>query len=137
MNRHVIQFILLSLVGLSLQGCGTRVQTVEVERLKVEYRDRMRLERDSVYLHDSIYVERQGDTVYRDRWRTSYREVVRLDTAYAERRDSISYPVVVEVERPRSWLSRLEVNAYRLVILLLAIYALWHTLRTLLWRRRQ
>lgn len=134
--RSLLQIILLLLVLALCLSCGTRVQTVEVERVQTEYQERLRLVRDSVYLHDSVYVAQRGDTVYHDRWRTRYKEIIRHDTTYIERRDSISYPVVVEVERPRHWLHRLELNFYRLVAILLLIYIGWHTIRTQLWRRR-
>lgn len=134
--RTLLQIILLLLLLALCLSCGTRVQTVEVERVQTEYQERLRLVRDSVYLHDSVYVAQRGDTIYHDRWRTRYKEIVRHDTTYIERRDSISYPVVVEVERPRHWLHRLELNFYRLVAILLLIYIGWHTIRTQLWRRR-
>lgn len=128
--------ILLALGLLLLVGCGVRVKTVEVERVKVEYKDRLQMVRDSIYQHDSVYIERRGDTVYQDRWHTRWRELVRHDTAYVERRDSVSYPVVVEVEKPRSWLQRAEISIYRIVIILLLVFAGWYTVRRLLWVRR-
>ena len=39
--------ILLTLGLLLLVGCGVRVKTVEVERLKVEYKDRLKMVRDA------------------------------------------------------------------------------------------
>lgn len=132
----LLQLTLLLWLLLSLVGCRTRVKAVELETLRIEYRDRLHLMRDSIYLHDSVYIERRGDTIYRDRQQVRYRGVLRVDTAYIERRDSISYPVVVEVEKPRPWLQKVEVNAYRVVILLLLIYVGWYSLKKLLWRRR-
>lgn len=127
-------YLLLSLFA--LLGCSPRVQVVERERIKTEYKDRLRLLRDSLYLHDSIYVERKGDTVYQDRWHTRYTERLVLDTAYIELRDSIRVPVVVEVPKPTSWLHRLELNAYRLVLLLVLIFIGWKNIKPWLWRRR-
>ena len=128
--------LLIALGLLLLMSCGVRVQTVEVERTKVEYKDRLKMVRDSIYQHDSVYIERRGDTVYKDRWHTHWRELVRHDTAYIERRDSVSYPVVVEVEKPRSWLRRAEISIYRIVIILLLVFAGWYTMRRFLWVRR-
>lgn len=134
--RTLAQILLLLIALLLLCGCRTRVRTIEVERVRTEYQDRLRLERDSVYLHDSVYIVQRGDTVYHDRWHIRYKEVLKHDTAYIERRDSISYPVVVEVERPRPWYLKVELYAYRLVVVLLLIYIGWHSIRTLLWRRK-
>lgn len=128
--------LLLLLLGL-LSSCRTKVQTVEVERLKLVYQDRLSLQRDSVYLHDSIFVHQKGDTIYRDRWRTRSRVVTRHDTTFVEHRDSVSYPVIVEVEKPRGWLQRIELSLYRGIIALLSLYTLFHLIKTYLWRRRR
>lgn len=129
-------FYFLPFFALLLGACSPRIKTIEVERQVLEYRDRLSLQRDSVYQRDSIHLEHRGDTIYLERWHTKLREVVRYDTAYLERRDSIAYPVVVEVEKPRHWLQRLESSFYRLVALLLLIYIGWHSIRKFLWRRR-
>lgn len=134
--RTLTPILLLFIAFLSLCSCRTRIRTVAVERVRTEYQDRLRLERDSIYLHDSIYIVQRGDTVYHDRWHIRYKEVLRRDTAYIERRDSISYPIFVEVERNRPWYLKIELYAYRIVVGLLLIYISWHSLRTLLWRRK-
>lgn len=136
MIKRLLLCILLIALAWLLVSCGTRVRAVEIEKLRTEYQDRLRLERDSIYLHDSIYIIQRGDTVYRDRWHTRYREVVRHDTAYIERRDSIAYPVVVEVEKPRHWLHKLELNLYRVVCILLLLAVGWRQIRSILWQRR-
>lgn len=136
MKKFVLFFVFILVLVLCL-GCRTKVQTVEVERTKVELKDRLKVERDSVFFHDSIFVELRGDTVYRDRWRTRYKELIRSDTAYIVKKDSISYPVYVEVEKPRHWLYRIEISLYRIVIALLFIYVSWKSIRQLLWRRKQ
>lgn len=40
--------------------------------------------RDSIYLHDSVFVRIRADTVYLERWHTSWRdrETVRTDTVH-------------------------------------------------------
>lgn len=134
--RKLVLAIVFILVLMLCLGCRTKVQTVEVERTKVEYQERLKVERDSVYLHDSVFVELRGDTVYRDRWRTKYLERIRCDTISIERRDSISYPVVVEVEKPRHWFYKIGINLYRLVLLLLIIYIGWRSIRSIVWRRK-
>ena len=44
------------------------------------------LQRDSIYLHDSIFVRIRADTVYLERWHTRWREreTVRTDTVTNE-----------------------------------------------------
>ena len=42
--------------------------------------------RDSIYLHDSVFVRIRADTVYLERWHTSWRdrETVRTDTIHVQ-----------------------------------------------------
>lgn len=135
MTKLIYKVVLLVGILILTVSCRARVQVVERERMKVEYKDRLRLERDSIYLHDSVYITQRGDTIYRDRWRTHYRNVYVRDTTFIDKRDSI--PVIVEVDKPRSWIQKMEMNLYRVVILLLVIYIGWRRLPKELWRRRQ
>lgn len=54
------------------------------------------LQRDSIYLHDSVSVYQQGETIRIDRWHTKYvsREV--HDTLYQHLIDSVPVPYPVE-----------------------------------------
>ncbi|MDE5986840.1 MAG: hypothetical protein K2H16_06110 [Prevotella sp.] len=86
---------------LLLAGCRTKYVTVPEYR----YQDsvEVRYRRDSVYLHDSVYVSERhtGDTVYlaKYRERTLYRDKLRTDTVYVERTDSIYVPYCMEKEK--------------------------------------
>ena len=95
--RHIFWIVAL----LMLMSCAaTRKASTEVTD---NYRSTEKLDsifitaiqRDSIYLHDSIYVRETGDTVYKyvEKLRykyvnsvdTLYRTIVRVDTAYVER----------------------------------------------------
>ena len=69
-------------------------------------------QRDSIYMHDSILVRQQGDTVTIDRWHTQYRDRWHTDTIYKSRVDSVPYKVEVVKEVPSklSWWTRLRLN---------------------------
>jgi hypothetical protein len=62
---------------------------VPIERVQKEYIDRFL--RDSIYIHDSIHVEKRGDTltIYKDKY--LYRNIFLRDTLRLT--DSIPYPV--------------------------------------------
>lgn len=61
-------------------------------------------ERDSIYLHDSIYVTEQlhGDTIVvtTDRWHTCYRDRWHHDSIYIARTDTVPVPYPVERRVP-------------------------------------
>lgn len=63
-----------------------------------------KVQRDSVYRSDSVYIKENGDTVLIERWHTRYVEKLRIDTTYVAKTDSIPvpYPVTKYVERKLS-----------------------------------
>lgn len=80
----------------ALFSCRT-VQYVPVETVKIEEREKIKIERDSIYVHDSIYIYMQGDTVHDLRWKTIYKEIFRTDTFLVNKTDTINH--IVEVEK--------------------------------------
>lgn len=59
-----------------------------------------KVQRDSVWLHDSISVKEKGDTVRIEKWHTKYIEREVHDTIYQAKRDSIPVPYEVIKEVP-------------------------------------
>lgn len=101
---YLIAFAVGVLLCALFESCTT-TEYVTVEKIKHDTTYISKLQRDSVWLHDSIYVHEwtKGDTVYRDRdrWHTVYRETKSHDTLYQVRIDSVPvpYPVIKEVEK--------------------------------------
>lgn len=101
-TKQIIWAIILTL-GLILffaTGCKS-VQPVIVERIKIEYMDRLRV--DSIYNRDTVQIYGRNDTIFKDviRWRERFR----IDTVSVVRIDSIPYPVEViqEVNKLTKW----------------------------------
>lgn len=98
---------ILLLLCFALAGCKTR--TVVVETVRTDTLRLQRNTRDSISLHDSIFVHEwaAGETVYvqRDRWHTKYVEKQVCDTTYVSKHDTIPqpYPVIHEVPRQLTW----------------------------------
>lgn len=72
---------------------------VESVRTEIEYRDRM--QRDSIHVHDSIFMYAKGDTIFRDRWHTMYKDRLIRDTTYINKTDTIRVPYPVEKQLSR------------------------------------
>lgn len=87
-----LYILLLSLLAFSC----TTTEYVPVETTKTDSIYISLFERDSIYVHDSVYVRDKGDTVYIEKVKYLYKEKVRTDTIYAERTDSIRIPYPVE-----------------------------------------
>lgn len=87
---------------------STRVSTHQMDSIFARM-----TQRDSIYVHDSIYVREKGDTVYQyvEKLRykyvnsvdTLYKYRTMRDTVYMERCDSIRVEKPVYIEKPRRW----------------------------------
>ena len=119
-------WLVLLLVGWLICSCKS-VEYVPVVQ-KETHTDSIyltKVQRDSIWLHDSIRVEARNDTVRVDRWHTKYVERLLHDTLYLSKRDSIPVPyeVVKEVpakvskmERAFMWLGILSLMALTLLV---------------------
>lgn len=102
-TRKTVFAIILTCILFFVTGCKSKTVLVPVDRVKIEYRDRLRV--DSVYNRDTVELYRQNDTIYKNviRWRERFR----LDTLSVVKVDSIPYPVEVvrEVNKLTKWQS--------------------------------
>lgn len=101
-----IGIVVMMMVGL-LTGCTT-TKYVEVEKVRTDTVYQSKILKDSVWLHDSVWVEKFGDTVRIDRWHTKYIEKQIHDTTYVAKRDTIPqpYPQEVYIEKKLNLLQR-------------------------------
>lgn len=113
--------VLLVLIALICGGCST-TKYVPVETIKRDTVYQSKIERDSVYLHDSVYVKewQKGDTIYRDRdrWHTKYVEKEVHDTLYQSKTDSIAVPYPVEKEL--TWWEKKKIEFGELAMVVMA-----------------
>ena len=111
---------MLSLIA----GCKSHERVVVVETVRADTLRLSRNIRDSVWLHDSIYIRDKGDTMWIERWHTRWRDRTVHDTAYVSKTDSVPVPYPVEVKVPRelSWWQRLRMHAGGVALSLLAIW---------------
>jgi hypothetical protein len=119
-----VWFVLV--VCVVMVGCRTLPEPVAV-RVERDSIYLSRVERDSVFVRDSVLIREKGDTVYRDRWRVEYRERVLRDTAWIERNDTITN--VVEVEKALTWWERTRMAAGDVALLVLGVVAAWRVLK--------
>lgn len=105
--------VALLVLSVALGSCTT-TRYVEVERVHTDTLYMSKVQKDSVYLHDSIFVNQwqSGDTIYqtRDRWHTAWRDRLVTDTVLHIVRDSVPkpYPVIQKekVEKELNWWQR-------------------------------
>jgi hypothetical protein len=117
MKKLLPLLVVLSL----LAGCKAETVLVPVEEVKIEYRDRLRI--DSVYNRDTVNIYERGDTVYLQT--IKWREKFKFDTVSVVRVDSIPYPVEVvrEVNVLTKW-QRLRLNALNIIAIIIVCYVI-------------
>jgi hypothetical protein len=115
MKKTLLLLAILSLFA----GCKTKTVLVPVDRVKIEYRDRLRI--DSVYNRDTVNIYTKNDTVYLQS--VKWRERFKFDTVSVIRIDSIPYPVEViqEVNKLTKW-QRWRLNALNIIALVVVAY---------------
>lgn len=107
-----------------LAGCKTTkyvsVPSVSVDSVYVD-----RWLRDSVYLHDSVFVNHysKGDTVYVDKVVTKYKykDRWRQDTVAVVRADSVRVPY--PVEKDLSWWEETRMHSFPILVAIVAVLA--------------
>lgn len=105
------RLILIAAMLLALVGCKTKTVVITVPEVRTDTVLVTKSQRDSIWLHDSIYVSEktEGDTVWIkvSKWQTKYVEKEVHDTTYISTHDTIPQPYPVEVikyvEKKLSW----------------------------------
>lgn len=113
-------FMCLLLVSYS---CRT-VKYVPVETVKVDTTYINKLQRDSIYMLDSVYVKEKGDTVLIEKYKYLYRDKLVRDTMYISKVDSIQVPYPVEKELTRWQQFRMYFGGWAMCIVVISILIL-------------
>lgn len=123
--------IVLSILFLFL--CGCRTEYVPLEVVRYDSIVFVSMDRDSVFVRDSVYLQEKGDTVFKYKDRFVYVYKNRVDTFFAEKIREIEVPV--PVERKLTWWERVKLNYAEWVIAVLVAIALVYALRQWLARK--
>ena len=85
------KILLIVFIIMVVSSCKTRTIIQEVEKVKIEYRDRVKV--DSIYNSDTTLIFTKGDTIHFEtiKWRNKY-QFIRDSVVMI---DSIPYPVEV------------------------------------------
>ena len=98
------KLLLAILLGILLSGCATtKYVEVPVDRVKIEYRDRVSV--DTLYRNDSTIIREKGDTVFLEKYKYIYRVKELKDTVNVTDTITVVKPVEVtkEVNKLHNW----------------------------------
>lgn len=115
--------IIILLACLSFCGC-TKTEYVTVEKIRNDTTYITKHQRDSIWLHDSVMVSENGDTIRIEKWHTKYVSKEVHDTLYLATHDTIPqpYPVTQYVEKPLSKIERALIIIGCLAIMALLVF---------------
>lgn len=123
----VVWMFILLVAGFVLIAMGSckSVKYVPVETIRHDSIYITQHQKDSIYIHDSIYQKEKGDTLIIEKWHTKYIEKQVMDTLIQIERDTIPQPYPYEVEVPAqlSWWqkTRMHIGEISLVALLVLL----------------
>lgn len=123
--RKVSRCITLAPFMCLLLVCSCRtVKYVPVETIKVDTTYINKLQRDSIYMLDSVYVKKKGDTVLIEKYKYLYRDKLVRDTMYISKADSIQVPYPVEKELTKWQQFRMYFGGWAMCIVVISILIL-------------
>ena len=115
-----IKYMLATLLLLVVWSCRT-TEYVPVEVIKSDTTYINKVQRDSIYQLDSIYILDRGDTVLITQTKYLYRDKLVHDTVYMSKTDSIQVPYPVERQLTRWEQFRLDVGGWAIVTFIIII----------------
>ena len=122
----IIIFVACCILSCKTQQCLPEVITRD--SIRVEY------QRDSIYAHDSIFIDRYkaGDTVYltKERWSIRYRDVLHTDTMYVDNK-----VVEVKTERYIPGFYKWSTGVCWIAIVVLLLYGAWRIIKVIYLRK--
>lgn len=126
----MLGILVLGIVLMSLGSCRS-VKYVPVETIRHDSIYITQHQKDSIYIHDSIYQKEKGDTLIIEKWHTKYIEKQVRDTLIQIERDTIPQPYPYEVEVPAqlSWWQKTRLYLANVVLLALAVFIGWKIYR--------
>ena len=120
--KRLIYIIILLTSAIWFSSCRS-IRHIPIETVKHDSIYISKIQHDSIYQRDSIYVDRKGDTVliYKDRYLYKYKNLI--DTMYINRIDSIQIPYSVEKQLTRWQSVKMELGGWIFgVIILFALF---------------
>ena len=129
---YALAFILGLILCWVFSGCSSPKQlTTTIHHATTDTIYKTKVERDSIYCHDSIFVNvyQRGDTIFKEhtRWLTRWRDRLLIDTVYQSRTDTLTLyrEVTREVERRLSWWQRTQMYIGDMALILLIVLVLY------------
>lgn len=123
-KNKVSRCIVLAPFMCLLLVCSCKTKYVPVETVKIDTIYINKLQRDSIYMYDSVFVKDKGDTVFVEKYKYLYRDKLVRDTMYISKADSIQVPYPVEKELTKWQQFRMDFGGWAMCIVVISILIL-------------
>lgn len=114
--RKLLPLICLMLL-FSIGAC-TKAVYVPIESFRTDSIEIHTHDIDTLRMYDSVYVEKNGDTLREYKYKVIYRNTLKSDTLYKERVDTVRVPYPVEVAKSDGLLRRIKNHVAEILVLL-------------------
>lgn len=127
--KRLLYLLTIAMVAMLLCGCKGTQQIVERPVYIHDTTQAVLVQKDSVFVHDSIYLYKNGDSVYISQTITRYITQLKHDTI----REMQEVPVevvrteTIEVEKPPTWWQKFYMKGFWWLAVGLMGYMLWCT----------
>lgn len=112
-------FIISLLVFILYMMASCRTEYIPIESVRYDSVFLEKIQKDSIFVKDSVYIRQKGDTVFKDKFIVVYKERLLRDTMLTVKTDSI--PVPVPVEKKRTWWEQFKIDFATIAIQLIVL----------------
>lgn len=126
--KTYITVLLLLAVLLLLNGCKGKTVYLPVETINTEKEYIDRWHKDSIYIKDSIIINKAGDTIYIEKYKYIYKDKLIRDSIFITDSIKIKEPYPVEVEKEVNRLTSFQsfqLWCGRILLLILLAYSIY------------
>lgn len=127
--------IILACIMIITLCTSCSAQYIPVESVRYDSIFIAKLQKDSIFVHDSVSIRVKPDTVFKDKFKFVYKYVLLRDTMLTMRTDSI--PVPVPVEKKRTWWEQTKIDVGGYAVAIITIYILYRLMRWIIKRTRK
>ena len=114
-TKTMLQIAMIIFVASGICSCTKKIY-VPVESVRTEYIDRM--QRDSIYVLDSVRIVERNDTIFHTKYKTTFKYRNVRDSIYLK--DTIREPYAVEkivkVEKQLSWYQNICIKGFSFLL---------------------
>lgn len=112
-------FIISLLVFILYMMASCKTEYIPIESVRYDSVFLEKIQKDSIFVKDSVYIRQKGDTVFKDKFIVVYKERLLRDTMLTVKTDSI--PVPVPVEKKRTWWEQTKIDFATIAIQLIVL----------------